>query len=299
MNKHRKEISRRDFIKEAGCAAVGVAVGLPAFAEETVQPVKKATVVLVRDEAVIDSGGRIDGKVIQRMLDQAVTTLLDNDDPVKCWRQLVKPDDVVGIKSNEWGRLPTPPELEMAIKRRVMDAGVKERNIGIDDRGVRGHPVFQKATALINTRPMRTHAWSGVGSLIKNYIMFVPEPSAYHGNSCASLGAIWHLPRVKGKTRLNVLVLMTPLFYGVGPHHFDSSYVWAYKGLAVGTDPVAVDTVGLHLFQLKRQAFFGDDRPVKPSAHHIAFADKKYGLGTSELDKIDLVKLGWKDDILI
>jgi hypothetical protein len=60
------------------------------------------------------------------------------------------------------------------------------------------------ATALINARPMRSHHWAGVGSLIKNYIMFIPEPISIHPDSCADLASIWDLPVVKGKTRLKV-----------------------------------------------------------------------------------------------
>ena len=129
--------------------------------------------------------------------------------------------------------------------------------------------------------------------------MFSPNPPDYHANSCANLGTLWDLPIVRGKTRLNILVLLTPLFYGVGPHHFDSTYIWSYKGLLVGTDPVALDSVGVHLFQNKRREFFGKNKPIKPSAHHIAFADKKYNLGNSDLNDIEIVKLGWQDNILI
>ncbi len=300
MKTKRSGITRRDFIKGTGCAAMGVALGLPAIADEiTAQPPTKSRVILVRDKGAVTTEGKPDGAVIQRMLDEGVTALLENKDLAACWRQLVKPRDIVGIKTNEWGPLHTPDVLEQAIKKRVMEAGVAQENIAIADRGVGKHSVFKKATALINTRPMRTHAWAGVGSLIKNYISFVPSPSDYHPDSCADLGAIWHLPIIKDKTRLNVLVMLTPLFYGVGPHHFDTTYVWRYGGLLIGTDPVAVDTVGLQIFQAKRQDYFGEDRPIRPTAHHIAFADTRHKLGTSDPGKIDLVKLGWEEDILI
>ncbi|HWR82530.1 MAG TPA: DUF362 domain-containing protein [Candidatus Deferrimicrobium sp.] len=292
-------LTRRDFMKGLGAVAVGCSVTLPLLSEVLLADEQQSRVVLIRDADVVGRDGKINAAVVQRMLDQAVTALLENADPVACWKRLVKPDDVVGIKSNEWDRLPTPPEVERALKQRVMDAGVPERNIGIDDRGVLGHPVFRKCTALINVRPMRTHAWSAAGSLIKNYIMFVPQPEDYHDDNCAPLGAIWHLPHVKGKTRLNVLVMLTPLFYGVGPHHFDKTFVWNYNSLLVGTDPVAVDSIGISIFEARRKAYFGEERPLRASAHHITLADKKYHLGTSDLSKIQLIKLGWKEGVLI
>ena len=101
-----------------------------------------------------------------------------------------------------------------------------------------------KGTALVNVRPLRTHHWAGVGTCLKNYIQFVPDRPAYHPDGCAALGQIWTLPIVKGKTRLNVLSALTPQFYGRGANFFDRRYVWPYKALIVGTDPVAVDAVG-------------------------------------------------------
>jgi hypothetical protein len=296
---NEKKYTRRDFIKSTGSVALGVAMGLPALADGEIKRTSRSKVVLVRHKDAVSDSGAIDGKIIQSMLDDAVMELFGKDDPIECWRQIIEPEDIVGIKTNVWKYLPTTTEVEQAIKFRLMGVGVSEKNIGIDDRGVLDNPIFKKTTALINARPFRTHAWSGVGSLIKNYIMFVPMPQNYHGNSCAHLGALWSLPSVKNKTRLNVLVLLTPQFYSVGPHHFDSTYTWGYKGLLVGTDPVALDTVGLQLFQAKRRGYFGEDRPIKPSAHHIAFADKKYNLGNSDLEKIDLIKIGWQENILI
>jgi hypothetical protein len=146
---------------------------------------------------------------------------------------------------------------------------------------------------------MRTHHWSGVGSLLKNYIMFVEEPWQYHDNSCADLAKLWRLSHVKDKTRLNILVMLTPLFHGIGAHHFDKTYTWPYKGLLVGTDPVAVDAVGLEILRAKRKEFFGDDRPLKPSPHHIALADTKHKLGVADPNKIDIIRIGLAEGSLI
>ncbi len=299
MSDSHKTITRRDFIRQATYATLAVTLGLSAEGSEKIEVTKKTKVVLIRDPEVIDKNGKINPKVIEKMLDQAVTNLFDKNDPVETWKLLVKPKDVVGIKSNVWGPLPTPKEVEQAVKRRVLDAGVLEKNIGIDDRGVLRNKIFLNSTALINVRPLRTHHWSGVGGCIKNHIMFSPRPPKYHPNSCEDLAKVWELPIVKGKTRLNILVLLTPLFHGIGPHHFDPTYMWDYKGILVGTDPVALDAVGVRIFQAKRRAFFGEECPLKPPPHHIVFADTKHKLGTSDLKKIELVKLGWKEKILL
>ncbi|UCH61689.1 MAG: DUF362 domain-containing protein [Fidelibacterota bacterium] len=294
-----KGITRRDFLKGSTSAALAGAFYLSLPGKLSAQPGDKTRVILIREQAVLDKLNKPDDAVLARMLDEAVTILLGEKDPLVAWKRLVKPDDVVGIKTNIWSYLPVPPGLEQAIYARLIDAGVVKKNISMRDRSLLADNVFKRATALINVRPMRTHDWSGVGTLIKNYITFTNNPSSYHPDTCADLATIWKLPLVKGKTRLNILVMLTPLFHGSGPHHFNPKYTWAYKGLLVGTDPVAVDATGLRILQAKRREFFGEDRPMDPPPKHILLADTRHGLGTADPEKIELVKLGWRKDILI
>jgi len=289
-------ITRRDFIRGSAAAVLGAtALGqIPLSAQE-----KKTRVVLIRHPDALDAASAFNEPVIQQMLDEAVAKLLDVGDPIEAFKLLVKPEDIVGIKTNVWSFLPTPAPVEQALKRRVLDAGVAEQNIGLDDHTVRTNPLFVKATALINARPVRTHYLAGMSGCLKNYIMFAESQPAHHPDSCASLGSLFLLPQVKGKTRLNVLCALTPQFHGRGPHNFSRRYVWNYKGLIVGQDPVAVDAVGLRLIMAKRRIELGPDQEIPPVPKHIQIADTKYGIGTADPAKIELVKLGWLDDILI
>jgi hypothetical protein len=290
-------ITRRDFLRVTAGAAMAATLGSGILGEAQAEPT--ARVVLIRNAEVLGRQDKVQGGILQSMLDEAVKSLLATDKPLEAWKKLFKSGDVVGVKSNAWNRLPTPKELETAIKRRLMDVGIAEKNIGIDDRGVLNNPVFLNATVLVNVRPLRTHHWSGVGTCLKNYIQFVPDPWAYHDEGCSPLGKIWTYPIVKGKTRLNILSALTPQFYGRGAHFFDKRYVWPYRGLIVGTDPVAVDAVGAHLLQVKRIGFFGEDRALDAPPIHIIVADKKYHLGVSDLSRIQLIKLGWMEEVLI
>jgi hypothetical protein len=292
-----KVITRRDFFRVTAGTALAITLRSRALGETRAGPTAK--VVLIRNAEVFGEKGKIQGEVLNFMLDEAVKNLLGANEPLEAWQRIFKSSDIVGIKSNEWNRLPTPKELEMAIKRRLLEVGVSGKNIDIDDRGVLNNPVFLNATALINVRPLRTHHWSGVGTCLKNYIQFVPNPYAYHDEGCSPLGKIWTYPIVKGKTRLNILSALTPQFYGRGAHFFDRRYVWPYKGLIVGTDPVAVDAIGAHLLQVKRMAFFGEDRALDVPPIHIMVADKTYHLGVSDLSRIQLIKLGWTEEVLI
>lgn len=301
-------LTRRDFMRAISCAALAAALPLESCADDGEQPQegekprdrsqgKPSKVVLVRDKDALDEEGRPVPEVIQRMLDDAVNELFGTENPVDAWKTLVKPSDIVGIKSNVWTPLSTPTELLETIKTRMVDAGVEEKNIRIDDRGARR--TLAGSTALINARPLRTHHWAGIGGCIKNMIMFVESPPDYHPDMCASLAAIWELPIIKGKTRLNILVVLTPQFYTRGPHHFDSTYVWEYKGLLVSQDPVAVDAVGVRILEAKRKLHFEEDRPLAHLAKHVRIAEEKHGLGVSDMSRIELVKLGWMEDVLV
>ena len=296
----KRSITRRDFIRIAAVTPFAGAV-TPWFkpGAASAAPQGKVRVVLIRNNDALDAAGNPKPEVIRGMLDDAVATLLGEGSPATAWKKIIKPADTVGIKTNVWQYLNTTSAVEQALKRRVLEAGVGEDRVSIDDRGVRRNAVFQKATAFINARPARTHYWSGMGGCIKNMIMFVPQPSDYHGDTCADLATIWNLPQVKGKVRLNVLVMLTPLFQGAGPHHFSKEYIWPYRGMLVSADPVAVDSIGVQILQAKRRQFFGEDRPLQPPAHHITYAQTRHGLGVADPAKIELVKLGWQEGILI
>jgi hypothetical protein len=288
-------LDRRGFLSVGGGAAAATLLG----AGKASPADAKARVVLVRRREVLDASGRVNGPVLHAMLNEAVAALLGEKDAGAAWRRVVQPADVVGVKSNAWGPLPTPPELEQAIRDEVVKAGVRPENVAVDDRGVRSNPVFRRMTALVNVRPMRTHAWSGLGTCLKNVIMFSDNPPDYHGDSCASLGALWQLPQIAGKARLNVLVMLTPQFHSVGPHSFAKEFVWPYYGLIVGVQPAPVDATGARIIQAKRRRHFGGDRPISPSPHHIEIAGSRYGLGPSDAARIDLVRLGLAEDALV
>jgi len=299
--KKKKPITRRKFIVDTSIAAIGSTFlgGAPGFLFPETGKAGRSTVVLIRDKDVLDENGAPRSAVVLEMLDKAVMALTGIKDVVKGWKSIIRPDDIVGIKTNVWKYINTTREVEAALKKRVLDAGVREENISISDRGVLRDPVFKQATALINARPMRTHHWSGVGSLIKNYIMFVPKPFTYHDDSCADLGKLWMLPEVRNKTRLNVLVMFTPQFHNVGPHGFNPKYVWKYYGILAGFDPVAVDSMGLKIIQSQRKRHFGEDRPLNPPAKHIALADTRHHIGHADPKRINLIKIGYSEDILI
>jgi hypothetical protein len=311
----RKRITRREFLKTTAVAPAAAAIGwgatgaaagastpqaAAARGTATVQSVSQASrVVLVRDSKAVLELRKLDGAVIQKMLDDAVTALFGTKDPAAAWKRIVGPGDMVGIKTNAWNSLPTGKEVEEAIRKRVLEAGVPAEKLAIDDRGVLRNPIFKTATVFINARPARAHYWAGMGSCIKNYIQFVPSPADYHNDACADLATIWSLPHVKGRTKLNILVMLTPQYHNIGPRGFNEKYLWPYGGLIVGQDVVAVDSTGYRILQAKRREVFGEDLALETSAHHIELADTRHKLGRSDPKDIELIKLGWTEGILV
>lgn len=297
----RRMVTRRDFMRGSATAVLGAVIpGSRGSSQEAgSQRPERSKIVLVRHADALDENSAFDGEVIQQMLDDAVMTFFGAPTPVEAFRTIIGPDHRVGIKTNGWSYLPTPAELEAAIKRRVMDVGVPEENISMLDGGVREDPVFRNADSIINVRPLRTHYLSGVSGCMKNLIRFSDDFAKWHPNSCGDLGLLQNLPEVKGRLRLHILAALTPQFHGRGPHHFSRRYVWNYKGLIVGTDVVAVDAIGLELLKAKRTEVLGAANALPPVPKHVEIADKVHGLGNSDLAKIDLIKLGWQEDILI
>jgi hypothetical protein len=297
-----KLITRRDLLKKTAYMAVGGTLLLntpfSAYAWAKKEDAK-SRVVLIRNQQLFATGEQPDAAVAGQMLDEAIRTLTGKNNTKEAWASIIHPADIVGIKTNVWNKFPTPEVMNDLLKERVLQAGVSEDKLSVNDRGVLKDPVFQNATALINVRPMRTHAWSGVGSCIKNYIMFAETPSAYHDDSCAGLAALHELPFVKGKTRLHLLVMFKPLFHHRTAQDASEEYMWKYSGLIAGFDPVAVDSVGLRIIQSKRNAFFQEDKPLNPPAKHIELADTRYHLGTADPAKIELVKLGWDEESFV
>jgi hypothetical protein len=293
------KLTRRKMLQDTARLALGSTILMSSpFRVMAGHQTDKSRVVLIRDEKLTDGSGNMLPEILAKMLDEALVQLTQTGTPDKAWEKIIQSNDVVGIKSNHW-RLRTPVELEDILKSRVMNAGVKAGDVSVNDRGVLNDPVFIRSTALINVRPARIHAWSGVGSMLKNYIMFSPQPASYHDDSCADLAKLWELPAVKNKTRLNILVMITPMFHMVGSNNYSPEFTWRYNGLVVGFDPVAVDSVGVQILQAKRKEHFKEDRPLNPPAKHIYLADTRHHLGNADFSKIDLVKTGWTEGILI
>jgi len=280
----RRGVTRRDFVRGTAGAAMGVSLFGVGWAEQATREPRSATVTLVRDQRALSASHEVDVAVLKEMLAETVTRVTGKANARDAWRALVTPEDVVGL-------VPTPhlnPTHDEAV------AGIPADRI----RLAQGGPGKAEAcTALISLPALKAHWLTGIGTVLKNYIMYSGHPSHYHDENNDRLGEIWLLPHVKGKTRLVLVDALRPLC-DKGPQP-DPRYLWDYKGLIAGTDPVAVEAICLKIITAKREALRGEPWPLSPPPLCVQMADKRYGLGTCKMDEIRLERAGWAEGALV
>jgi len=294
MENKQKGLTRRDFIRGTVGATLAVSVLRVPWAKGSEKAVGPSLVTVVRDKNVMDAGFKVNSNILQGMLDRTVLQVTGKRKIREAWADLVKPDDIVGLVPTPHLN-PTHEELVDVVKASLMkEVGIPEKNI-IMAQGGKRRP--RKCTALISMPALKGHWLTGIGTVIKNYIMYSGRPSSYHEEKSAKLGEIWLIPEVKGKTRLVLVDAIHPLC-DKGPQS-DPRYKWAYNGLIAGTDPVAVETVCLKILTEKRHALRGEPWPISPPPICVEAADKVYGLGTSKLEEIKIANFGWEGDLLL
>lgn len=297
-------ITRRDFVKGTFAAAVAGSAALTCGdpgatasghgeATRSPRPARSARVVIVRAENALGAAHEVNAGVLDQMLADTVARVTGQPSAGAAWRQLFKPGDIVGLVPTPHLN-PTHPELVDAVRRALVASGVPAGNIRDAQGGVEKP---RACTALIALPALKAHWLTGIGTVLKNYITYSGHPSRFHGGDNVNLGSIWLLPDVKGKTRLVLVDALRPLC-DKGPQP-DPRYMWDYKGLIAGTDPVAVETVGLQIIMAKRKALRGEEWPLSPPPLSIAAADEKFGLGTSRMSEIGIDRLGWTGEGLV
>ena len=292
MGKRQTNVTRRDFMRGTVGAAIGISVARGSASAST-RAARAGRVVLVRDEQALDARHAVNTAVLTRMLGELATRVTGKPTATDAWRSLVKPQDVVGLVTTDHLNA-THPELVDAVRAAVVAAGVPADRV----RMAQGGPdAVRPCTALIALPALKAHWLTGIGTVLKNYITFSGSPSSYHDANNMKLGEIWKLPIVEGKTRLVVVDALRPLC-DKGPQP-DPRYMWDYRGLLGGTDPVAVETVCLKIITEKRQALRGEPWPLSPPPLCVAAADEKYGLGTSRWGEITLERVGWSAEALV
>ena len=293
MKDKKPVLTRRDFVRGTIAATIGTSILGFKWPKAEAKALGSSLVTIVRDKNAMDSSKNVDTTILKKMLEQTLIKFTGQKNTKDAWLSLVKPNDIIGLVPTEHLN-PTHEEVVDVVKSSLVDAGIPRKRITL----AQGGPHKPKdCTALIALPALKAHWLTGIGTVLKIYILYSGNPSRYHESNSSKLGEIWNLPFVKGKTRLVLVDSLYPLC-DKGPQP-DPRYKWAYNGLIAGTDPVAVETICLRIIEGKRRALRGEPWPLSPPPICVEAADKVYGLGTSRMEEIRIEHFGWEQDILI
>ena len=293
MRDKKHVITRRDFMRGTIGATIGASIFGLKWPMGEAKAARSSLVTVVRDKNAMDASKNVDTGILEKMLEQTLIKITGQNNTKEAWLSLVKPDDMIGLVPTEHLN-PTHDEIVGAVKSSLVDAGIPRDRIILAQGGPR---IPKKCTALIALPALKAHWLTGIGTVMKIYILYSGSPSSYHKSNSSKLGEIWNLPFVKGKTKLVLVDSLYPLC-DKGPQP-DPRYQWAYNGLIAGTDPVAVETVALKIITEKRKAIRGEPWPLSPPPICVKAADKVYGLGTSRMEEIKIEHYGWDKDLLL
>lgn len=293
MKNKKCVITKRDFIRGTVGATLGITLMGPEWLKGMTDEMSRSSVFIARDRNAMDEALNADKAALKKMLEQILAGITGEANMKDSWLKLVSPGDIIGLVPTS-AMNPTHDELVEVVKDSLVEAGIPAENI----RNAQGRSVdLEPITALISLPGLKAHWLTGIGTVIKNYILYSGAPRNYHNEDSAKLGEIWNLPQVKAKTKLILVDALHPVC-DKGPQ-VDPRYRWAYNGLIAGTDPVAVETVCLKIIQAKREELRGEPWPLSPPPICVEAADKVYKLGTSDFNNIDVQTIGWTEDLLI
>ncbi len=302
----------------------------PTATPTAVLPAELSKVVHTHHAGVWD-GETLAPEAIRQMLDASITELTGLDDAIKAWASLFDPSERIAIKVNAfrnsiiWTHVP----LVMAVTESLQEAGVPAEQIVIfdyytseletagfpvnqDGPGVRCYGTDSNYTdgwqivgsdielsnividcdALINMPVLKAHTLAGMSFAMKNHYGTFSRPQSFHRGARINRGMaeLNALPPIKDHTRLIIGdVLAAALRVTNSFPYWETD--WIGDSILMSIDPVAHDTVGLDVFS---QILVADERnptAAKNMASLWLESGTELGLGTNDLDYIDLVEM--------
>ncbi len=139
----------------------------------------------------------------------------------------------------------------------------------------------------VNAPVLKDHSLAGLSGGLKNLYGAIHNPNKYHDDNCnPSAAHVADLAPIRDKTVLTIIDAVKVQYNG-GPG-YNSHYLENYGGLIIAKDPVAADAVGLKILENLRAKYnLPDLEKAGRPAKYLKTAEQ-LGLGTADLDKIDL-----------
>jgi len=148
--------------------------------------------------------------------------------------------------------------------------------------------VSTHATAIINLPVLKDHDLAGISVALKNHFGSINNPNKMHTDHCTPYVADLNLmPALREKQRLIVCDALLVTYQG-GPA-LNPPYTAHHGAVLVGTDPVAVDAVGLGIIEgLRKQRGLEPLASLPRAPRYIALAGR-YGLGVADPARIKTI----------
>ena len=157
--------------------------------------------------------------------------------------------------------------------------------------------ISRQCTATVNVPVLKDHNIAGLSLSLKNYFGAIENPNKFHMNNCDPYVADLNMaPQIREKNKLIICDAITALYEG-GPTDCKPRYMWRYNGLIIGTDPVAVDQIGLMLLEEKRAM---EELPPlaavgRPAKYVATAANSDHRLGVNDPEKIRVIEVSISD----
>ena len=262
------------------------------------------------------------------LLNTTLKTLFECD-PIRGLRNIFNAGEIVAIKVNclSGSSMSTHPQLVWELVKLLIKAGLSEDNIIIWDRtdadltragfklnkgsGVKVYGVdssgysrqllihrsigsymaniVERCDKIINLPVLKDHGIVGVTLSLKNFFGAVHNPNKYHPN-CGDpyVADLYSHPLIKDKAALTIIDGIIGQYEGGPPPQ--PQWQWNFGGLLAGTDPVALDRIGLEIIEAARAE--NGILPLKQASRYPNYliTAEKLGLGNFELENIEVVK---------
>ncbi|MFB3905130.1 MAG: DUF362 domain-containing protein [Acidobacteriota bacterium] len=152
--------------------------------------------------------------------------------------------------------------------------------------------LVRTCSVIINLPVLKDHGIAGVSVAMKNMFGAIHNPNKYHLNVCNPYVAdVFMLSPIRTKVRLTICEAVVAQYEG-GPPYMPQ-WCWPMNSLILGSDPVALDSVGWQLIEEKRK-----EKGFKPLAavgrkptYIATAADQHHRLGTNDPARIEVVRV--------
>ncbi|MFC1723986.1 DUF362 domain-containing protein [candidate division KSB1 bacterium] len=146
----------------------------------------------------------------------------------------------------------------------------------------------EECDVIINVPVLKDHGICGYTGAMKNMYGIIHNPNKYHEQTGDPyIADLYDYPLIKNKTVITIMDALNCQYNG-GPPFFPR-WSFPYNGIFIGTDPVALDTVGVSIIEELREK---NNLPsLKEENREPTYINTaaELGIGTNDPEKIKII----------